>query len=528
MSKTIVPAGEDGNGKKSDSSTTQNGYILVLEGICRAHIDKYTQPGTPYFEAAVTLHPRVPGKDDSETPDPTVIRRLISWALMSHPTENMDEDVVKRLGEVAAQLIEMLATAAGSSQNSSPLQRLQPVPKLPSAALPNLPVLALKRLRSHLSGLSATTADELSDILLATLLPSTRAGSYAAKLHHLTLLKAEERVRHANIHLEVLRAEMESRNDVGQRYVGNVQRKAREMVLRGLMEAIWQELRALKRQENDENGNGQNGADGSPAPLRVVRNGSGGRPGTPRGPGSGRGDGTEEEEEEEDEMAVLARKIEDCEMAPEALTLCRRELKRLQNVPQQSPEHSSIRNYLDWMVSLPWTRSSYDDPDARQIDRSFLDRAQQQLDDDHFGLESVKERLLQYLAVLRLRAEAHVQEQERKAIEAPAEAEASTSQVKERALVKRKKGQNSHTDPDIGAVVIPVTGEESGSDVPRPVHRKKHHLAGLKDKGPILLLVGPPGVGKTSIARSLATALGRPYHRSACTPFGPMAWQRGC
>lgn len=404
----------------------------------------------------------------------------------------------------------MLATAAGSSKTTSPLQRLQPVPKLPSTALPNLPILALKRLRSHLSSLSANTADELSDILLATLLPSARAGSYAAKLHHLTLLKAEERVRHANIHLEVLRAEMESRNDVGQRYVGNVQRKAREMVLRGLMEAIWQELRALKRQENDENG--QNGTDGSSAPLRVVRNGAGSRPGTPRGTGSGRVDGAEGEEDE-DEMAVLARKIEECEMAPEALTLCRRELKRLQNVPQQSPEHSSIRNYLDWMVSLPWMRSSYDDPNAQQIDRSFLDRARRQLDDDHFGLESVKERLLQYLAVLRLRAEAHIQEQERKALEKPLKAEASTSQVKERALVKRKMSQNSHTDPDIGPVLAP-TVDETGSDVPRPVIRKKHHLAGLKDKGPILLLVGPPGVGKTSIARSLATALGRPYHRS--------------
>src|SRR6059036_1999768 len=138
----------------------------------------------------------------------------------------------------------------------------------------------------------------------------------------------------------------------------------------------------------------------------------------------GEGDGKSAEVEE------LRRRIEEAKMPPEALKAAEHELERLRMIPPESAEHTVVRTYLEWLVALPWSVSTEDNlglPHARQV-----------LDEDHFDLEKIKDRILEYLAVRRLRR-----------------------------------------DP----------------------------------KGPILCFVGPPGVGKTSLGKSIARAMGRKFVR---------------
>jgi ATP-dependent Lon protease len=141
----------------------------------------------------------------------------------------------------------------------------------------------------------------------------------------------------------------------------------------------------------------------------------------------------------EDVVEEYGKKIADAGMPEGVRAEAERELGRLERTSEQSPEYGWIRTYLDWMVELPWdvrTEDNLDIPDARRI-----------LDEDHEGLRDVKERILEYLAVRKLR--------------------------QERGLV------------------------ESGG----------------RGSGAILTLIGPPGVGKTSLGESVARALGRKFVR---------------
>ncbi len=134
--------------------------------------------------------------------------------------------------------------------------------------------------------------------------------------------------------------------------------------------------------------------------------------------------------EEDFELEDYEERIKKSKMSDEAREKAFRELSRLSKMAQLSPEATVSRTYLDWLLDLPWGKFTKDQPD--------LARAQKILDEDHYGLEKVKERIVEYLAVLKL--------------------------VKE-------------------------------------------------FKGPILCLVGPPGVGKTSLARSIARTLKRKFVR---------------
>ena len=154
---------------------------------------------------------------------------------------------------------------------------------------------------------------------------------------------------------------------------------------------------------------------------------------------------------EGDEQTVEAeefrQKIQVAEMPEEAEKMARRELDRLSRLPSAAAEYGVIRTYLDWLVSLPWSISTQDDLD--------ISRARKVLDQDHYGLKDVKERILEFLAVRKLK-------EERKA-----EFEA-----------------------------------EQNVDAIRRVR-----------EGVILCFVGPPGVGKTSLGQSIARALGRKFIR---------------
>ena len=146
--------------------------------------------------------------------------------------------------------------------------------------------------------------------------------------------------------------------------------------------------------------------------------------------------------ETEAEVTELRQKIEDSGMPEEAAKEARRELDRLSKLPPAAAEYGVIKTYLDWLVTLPWTTSTEGPIDVA--------KTREILNEDHYDLEKIKDRILEYLAVRKLKQE------------------------------------------------LPVAEGESAT----PVNRE-----------PILCFVGPPGVGKTSLAQSIARALGRELTR---------------
>ena len=142
------------------------------------------------------------------------------------------------------------------------------------------------------------------------------------------------------------------------------------------------------------------------------------------------------EDESQVELKEIEEAIKEAKMPEEAEKVALKELDRLSKIPSQSPEYTVSRTYLDWLTELPWSKSSEDTIDVTD--------AKKTLDEDHYGLEKVKERILEYLAV--------------------------------RALKMKK-------DPE-GSL-----------------------------KGPLLCFAGPPGVGKTSLGRSIARSMNREFVR---------------
>jgi ATP-dependent Lon protease len=102
-----------------------------------------------------------------------------------------------------------------------------------------------------------------------------------------------------------------------------------------------------------------------------------------------------ESDERTTEMAELKQKIEEAKMPPEVKKEAERELSRLQKMPPQAAEYTVSRTYLDWLISLPWS--------VRTTDSLDINQAQKVLDEDHYNLKKVKERILEYLAVRKLK-----------------------------------------------------------------------------------------------------------------------------
>ena len=176
-----------------------------------------------------------------------------------------------------------------------------------------------------------------------------------------------------------------------------------------------------------------------------------------------------EESEEQATVNELRRKIDEAKLPEEALKEANRELSRLEKLPTVSPEYSIIRTYLELLVSLPWSKSTgekIDVPHARQV-----------LEQDHYDLEKIKERILEYLAVRRLKEERLARE------------------------MQRSKEVASMEDGVEVEQITPTQPLES-QEALRQINRE-----------PILCFVGPPGVGKTSLGQSIARALGRKFAR---------------
>jgi len=152
------------------------------------------------------------------------------------------------------------------------------------------------------------------------------------------------------------------------------------------------------------------------------------------------------------EVNEYKKKIKDSDMPKEVREKAVKELKKLAQMSQYNPEASYIRSYLDWLVEIPWQKAS-----EQNID---LKIAEAILDEDHFGLKKVKERILEFLAVMKLEK---------------LDEEKENAKKKKKGDSTEKRAQKRESQPSI------------------------------------LCFVGPPGVGKTSLGRSIARALGREF-----------------
>jgi ATP-dependent Lon protease len=168
----------------------------------------------------------------------------------------------------------------------------------------------------------------------------------------------------------------------------------------------------------------------------------------------------EEEGGEGSELGELRKRIEEAQLPPEARREAERELQRLEQIPSVSPEFGIARSYLDWLLSLPWGKES-----GGTID---IQRARAILDEDHYDLDKIKERILDYLSVRKLRQE---------------------RQAKVSLSGSGEAGLSASAGP------VPQTPEDEAR------------------REPILCFVGPPGVGKTSLGQSIARAMGRKFLR---------------
>ncbi len=165
-----------------------------------------------------------------------------------------------------------------------------------------------------------------------------------------------------------------------------------------------------------------------------------------------------EADEQQIEINTFREKIAASGMNEEARKEAERELDRLARLPTQAAEYGVIRTYLDWMVSLPWQKVTQDNLD--------IAHARRVLDEDHYGLTDIKERILEFLAV-------------------------------------RKRKQE---------LAEAAARGEAGSSASQPAPAATDHIRRERE-GVILCFVGPPGVGKTSLGASIARAMGRKFIR---------------
>ena len=196
------------------------------------------------------------------------------------------------------------------------------------------------------------------------------------------------------------------------------------------------------------------------------------------------------DDQEASELEELKRKLQAAKLPPDAAKMVDREMRRLQKMMPMNQEYQVTRNWLETLAEVPWSTATDD-----RLGPDTLNRARRQLDDDHYGLDKVKKRLIEYLAVLRLKQSINDEVDEKiKKVEAEAgEANKPEAEHDEDGL--------EHTE---------AVEEAAKPDATKLQILKSQRMV---DKSPIMLLAGPPGVGKTSLARSVATALGRKFHR---------------
>jgi ATP-dependent Lon protease len=262
----------------------------------------------------------------------------------------------------------------------------------------------------------------------------------------LELFPVAERMRRVLVGVERDLIRLEAQEEIQQKVQEELGERQREMVLREQLKAIQQEL--------------------------------------------GEGD-------EASEMEELRERIAKLDLPDDARSEIERELHRLERTNPQSAEYQVLRTYLDLVTELPWGTRSEDELDLKE--------SEQILNEDHFGLHDVKDRVLEFLAVRKLQME-----------QAAEEVQDDAAVAAEDVLSRRFAAEDEDEEKDQG---YGGNGAANGSgdpterlDIEKQEIKAKARAVG---RGPILLFVGPPGVGKTSIAKSIARSLGRKYVRIA-------------
>ena len=302
-------------------------------------------------------------------------------------------------------------------------------------------IASVRQQANRVIELSPNTPDEAAQVLAGITQPSALADFLAANLQADTLdkqrmleeLNVERRLQMIGGRLATQLDVLELQNKIQSQVKESIDKSQRRYYLQEQMKAIRKEL-----------GDGEGGTGGS-------------------------------------EIEQMREKLETAQPPEPVMKEVTRELTRLEAIPSASPEYGVIRTWLQIVSELPWAKSTSDVLDLTEA-RRILDR-------DHFDLDKVKRRIIEYLAVLKLKRDRNA-----KAAQLKKATDAAAAQVGR----KKATAQSDVVPAPEKAAAQGNTGEET-----------------VGGAGAILCFVGPPGVGKTSLGKSIAESMGRTFIRVA-------------